>query len=126
MEAYSKFLHSNLIAEMKAEFPFIDKIINEIQQKNYGLNIEYKKFKRILVLNNVDSLKIDEFIKSLFEKDYMFAYIHKGKALIGDYNTFIDKLNEKKFWFFRKYKISLIIHPDEAVLRHKMRDSLFN
>lgn len=111
IEEYSTFLHNNLIAETKAEFPEIDSIMSKILLSHYGETLSFEEF--MLILNsetNNESRDID-LLKSLFKKQYVVGIDVKGKHLFSEIEKLLQKVNEKKFFFFKKNKIYILLHP---------------
>jgi hypothetical protein len=113
LDAYTKFLYNNLIAELKAEFPVIDDVIKALQNIYVGLLSQftyipvenfYKIVQPILTKEGTDKI-----IKALMENNYLIAIVKKNKRVITTYEDFLQALDEKKFKFFRKNKIQLFM-----------------
>jgi hypothetical protein len=111
LDAYTKFLYNNLIAELKAEFPLIDDVLKALQRVYIGLlnqftYIPIENFYKIVqpILNKNGT---DKIIKSLMENNYLVAIIKKSGIVITTHEEFSQALEEKKFKFFKKHKIQL-------------------
>lgn len=123
IEAYTRFLHNNLIAEMKAEHPKIEEILSKLQQ-NYGDNIEYGKFNNIVKDIGYKNEDVDQLLQSLFDKGYMIGVNERTKEVVNDLDTLIKLYNEKWLWLFKKNNIILIPHPDEFFIKYKKSNFL--
>jgi len=111
LDAYTKFLYNNLIAELKAEFPMIDDVLKALQNVYIGLLNQftfipvdnfYKIVQPIITKEGVDNI-----IKALMENNYLVAIIKKNKKVITSYEDFIIALSEKRFKVFKKNKMQL-------------------
>ena len=111
IEEYSNFLHNNLIAEMKAEYPEIDLIMSKILSKHYGESLDYSQFMEILHSVTSQKTRDIEIVKSLFKKQYVVGVDLKGKKIINDFEKLYSRVHEKKFFFFKKNKIFILLHP---------------
>jgi len=113
LDAYTKFLYNNLIAELKAEFPMIDNVIKALQNIYAGLLSQftfipvenfYKITQPILTREGTDKI-----IKALMENNYLVAIVKKNKRVITTYEDFLYALDEKIFKYFKKNKIQLFM-----------------
>ena len=113
IEEYSNFLHNNLIAEMKAEYPEINEIMAKIVRQSYGIKINYSVFMGILnsVTKNKD--KDYEIFNSLLSKRYIIGLDEKREETYNNADDIIKKENEKKFFFFKKNNIYIKLHPQK-------------
>jgi hypothetical protein len=120
VEHYSKFLHNNMIAEMKASFPEIDVILMELQKK-FTAWIDYPNFISTLKKKKYDEKRQKEFIKSLFEKQYIVGInkSNKNKKILT-IEELENSLEEKRF-FFMKSRVVILLNPQVIYLK-----SLFN
>jgi hypothetical protein len=91
IEAYTNFLHINLIAEMKAEFPNIEEIMIKLQE-SYGQKIQYKDMIGLLKEYNYDASGIDVFLNSLFNKGYIIGINQRNDEIIRDLKTLKKKV----------------------------------
>ena len=93
-DEYVNLLHANLIAELRAEYPEVEDIMNEIQRKYYGIYFEYTTFLGILSEYNMNIGRQNEFIDSLFKNDYIRGQAN-GTAIsnIDDLNIYHNKKN---------------------------------
>jgi len=114
-EAYSNFLHKNLIAELKAEYPEIENIMNEIQHKYYGYFLDYNKFRSFL-----DSIGYKDrkclFINTLFKNNYITCVANK-KTLLKSFSELEEYNNKKRMFFLRKYSVQVLLHPDWMLVK---------
>jgi nucleoside-triphosphatase THEP1 len=111
LDVYTKFLYSNLIAELKAEFPLIDDVLQALQRIYTGLlnhftYIPVENFYKI-VQPILGKDKTDKIIKVLMENNYLVATIKKEKSVIDKHEEFTRAMEEKTFKFFKKHKIQL-------------------
>lgn len=122
IDAYTNFLHSNLIAEMKAEYPEIDNIVGKIQQEYFNDLIDYNSFYKILINHGYNEGKAKSFIESLFEKQYIIAVneTQDGKML-QNFQELNNAANEKTFWLFKKNKIYILINPQSYYIQNHKR-----
>jgi hypothetical protein len=111
LDAYTKYLYNNMIAELKAEFPEIDDIIKALQKTYIGLLNQftyipvetfYKIVKPILGKNGSNNI-----IKALMNNNYLVAIARKGKTILTTHEEFTNIIEEKKFKFFKKHKVKL-------------------
>jgi hypothetical protein len=121
IEAYTYFLHNNLIAEMKAEHPKIEEILSKLQH-NYGDSIEYTKFRTTVSEFNYNENGIDYLLQSLLDKGYMLGVNERNKEVIYNLDVIKKLFYEKRYWFFKANRIILIPHPDEYFLKYKKFD----
>jgi len=124
IEAYTRFLHTNLIAEMKAEYPKIEEILASLQ-RGYGVSIEYSKFIELLVGMDFTTDDIDALLHSLLQKGYLICVNERNKEMISNLDRIKYLFSEKRYIFFRKNKLILIPHPDEFFIKYK-KASLLN
>lgn len=115
---YTNFLHSNMIAETKAQFPEIGHIIKEIKI-NYPFGIiEFRDLKRILKRFKYNKDSMEKFIDFLIGKNYLTAYEKKQKKVLKNFSHIDSELKKKKFFFFNKPEIFLnfILHRGKPKL----------
>jgi Cdc6-like AAA superfamily ATPase len=105
---YTNFLNENLIAETKAEYPEVDKILAKLQEY-YGEKIEYKTFSKILDEFGFNQNKKKKFTKVLFESGYMLGFDNVTNQPFADIDILERKLNEKKWLVFPR-KVYVIAH----------------
>jgi len=105
---YTKFLNNNLIAEAKAEFPEIANILAKLQE-HHGEKLEYRKFRKIVEDFGYDSKRIEELVKTLFDKGYMVGFDEKTNKSFSDLKILKSKLKEKR-WFIFRNKVYVIAH----------------
>jgi hypothetical protein len=111
LDAYTKFLYNNLIAELKAEFPMIDDVLQALQRVYAGLlnqftYIPVENFYKI-VQPILGKDKTDKIIKILMENNYLVAIIKKNNLVLTAHEEFIRAMEEKIFKFFKRHKIQL-------------------
>jgi hypothetical protein len=109
LDIYTKFLYSNLIAELKAEFPLIDDVLQSLQRVYTELlsqftSIPVENFYKIVqpILNKEST---DKIIKALMENNYLVAIIQKKDIVLTTYEEFKRFMEEKTFKFFKKHRI---------------------
>lgn len=121
VNAYTSFLHMNLIAETSAEFPKIDEILSKLQE-NFGQPIDYYKFKGIISSFEHDEYTANKLIEALFAKGYLVGIDKKGDEIFSDIIKLNEKLNTKSIpiigRFFKK-KIYIIAHPKYQIRKVK-------
>lgn len=113
IEEYSNFLHNNLIAEMKAEYPEINEIMSRIVNQSYGKEINYSVFMGILNSVTKNRNKDSEIFKSLLTKRFIIGFDEKRDGTYDKADEIIKKESEKKFFFFKKNKIYIRLHPQK-------------
>jgi hypothetical protein len=111
LDAYSKFLYNNLIAELKAEFPKIEEILKSLQRVYTGLLSKFEfipidNFYKI-VHEIINKDETDKFVTVLMEKNYLIAIIKKSNRVITTYSDLVSAEKERIFRFFKKNKILL-------------------
>jgi len=111
LDAYTKFLYNNLLAELKAEFPMIDDVLQALQRVYRGLlsqftSIPVDNFYKIVqpILSKDET---DKIIKALMENNYLAAIIKKKNLVITTHEEYKRVMDEKTFKFFRKHRIQL-------------------
>jgi len=125
VNAYTSFLHMNLIAETSAEFPNIEQILSKLQQ-NYGQPIDYFKFKGIIISFEHNEKIADKLIEALFTKGYLVGIDTKGKEVFSDIRKLNEKVKTSSFpilgglldRLFRK-RIFIIAHPKYQIIKGK-------
>jgi len=121
IEAYSKFINQNLIAEAAVEFPEISEILAKLQHHS-GKPIKFSEFESILNIFQYDSEKKMAFMKRLFDHQYMIGYYAKSKK-ISTYEELIERMNQKtsilnyKEWFKSK-DIYVIAHAKQFLIKN--------
>lgn len=116
IEAYTIFLHNNLIAEMKAEFPDIEIILMKLQE-TYGQEVDYYEFKDLVTNLNFNLDQYNELLDSLFNKNYIIGFGRKGEKIL-DLKT-LEKRLRPKFKIFKRGKTKLVVNPDVYQIKHK-------
>jgi hypothetical protein len=111
IDEYSNFLHNNLIAEVKAEFPEIERIMSQIQTSLFGQRVEFQKFHDILMKITNDESRNVAILESLFNKQYMIGMSKRGPSIFTDYEEMAKKVDERFLFFFRRHKIYILLHP---------------
>lgn len=127
INAYTSFLHMNLIAETSAEFPNVDKILAKLQQ-NFGQPIDYYKFKNIIFSYEHNEESTCKLIEALFTKGYLVGIDIKGKEIFSDIQKLNDKLNAKKTSIIGKLfkkKIYIVAHPKYQIIK-RTQNMLFS
>lgn len=119
VDAYSNFLNKNLIAEMKAEFPKIENILIQLQRENIHELIDYNLFTKVLSDHKYSPDKTNSLLESLFKKEYLIGIIENTGEFLYDFNLLKLKLNERRFLFFHKYTIKLILSPMCSSIKYK-------
>lgn len=119
VEAYSNFLNKNLIAEMKAEFPKIEDILIQLQRENIHELVDYNLFTKVLSHHNYSPDKTNSLLKSLFEKEYLIGLIENTGEFLYDFNSLKLKLGERRYFFFPKSTIKLILSPMGYSIKYK-------
>lgn len=109
LDEYTKYLYGNLIAELKAEYPEIDKILRELQSVYSGVLTQFtfisidNFYKTIQKYINKDEK--EKFTKVLMENEYLVAVIKNSNIVINNYDDLLSAMSERKFRIFRKNKI---------------------
>lgn len=121
IEAYTIFLHNNMIAEIKAEFPKIEDLLQQLQ-KNYYYEkpCEYSKFKDVALSIGMEFNEFEKLLESLFNNQYLIGTIDRGgEGVINTLQLLNKKVGEKRFWLFKKNKVYLLLNPKEYLLKRK-------
>lgn len=121
IEAYTIFLHNNMIAEIKAEFPKIESLLQKLQ-KNYYYEIpcEYSKFREVALSTGMEINEVDRLLESLFNNQYLIGVLgRRSEMVINNLQSLNKKLGERRFWIFKKNKVFLILNPNEYLLKKK-------
>jgi len=116
IEAYSQFLHSNLIAEMKAEYPNIENVMTAIQAKlRFDQLIDFSVF--LGTIKNVvgSREKAQKIIESLFNKQYIIGVNEKTQVIYRTYDELVITLEKRRFFVLRN-KVSVILYPRSGLL----------
>ncbi|MCW7467782.1 P-loop ATPase, Sll1717 family [Leptospira levettii] len=114
LEAYSSFLHNNLIAELRAEFPEIVDVVGIISSRYANSYIEYSEFLGLLRECNITD-KAFLFLESLFSKQYIVGKnLSRGNRIIHSYSELLVQLKERRF-IFLKPSIHLLLNPISIV-----------
>lgn len=117
IEVYTNFINKNLIAETKAEYPEVLEILSKLQE-HHGEKLEYKKLKKILNSIGYNSQRQDDFVATLFEKDYMVGFDTVTNSPFSDLETLRTKLKEKKYFIFPN-RVYVIAHAKYYLIKHK-------
>ena len=122
IEAYTKFINQNLIAEAAAEFSEISEILAKLQ-RHYGQQIKFSEFDLILDAFNYDSDKKMAFMKRLFDHQYMIAYDAKTNRLFS-YEEILERLSQKFSFFkprtwFKSKDIYVIAHAKQYLIQKR-------
>jgi hypothetical protein len=111
IDAYTRYLYNNLIAELKAEFPLIEEIIKELQN-NYSslLNqftlIPLDNFYKILQMH-IEKDNADRLLKTMMDNSYLVGFIKKNNQVITNYEELNVAISKKIFKVFKKNKVLL-------------------
>ncbi len=121
IEAYTIFLHNNMIAEIKAEFPKIEDLLQQLQKDYYYEKpCEYSKFKEIALSIGMEFNDIERLLESLFNNQYLIGIIGgRSKTVINTLQLLNKKVGERRFWLFKKNKVYLLLNPKEYLLKSK-------
>lgn len=121
VNAYTYFLHMNLIAETSAEFPNIDYILTKLQE-NFGQPLDYYKFRAIINKYEQDNETTERLIETLFAKGYLVGIDIKGNEIFSDARLLKEKLSRKPFPIFGRFvkkKVLIISHPKYQIMKAK-------
>lgn len=126
VEVYTIFLYNNMIAEIKAEFPKIEDLLQQLQKDYYYENpCEYSKFKDIALAIGMEANEVERLLESLFNNQYLIGILgRRGETVINNLQALNKKLVERRFWIFKKNKIYLILNPMEYLLKKKWYQKL--
>jgi hypothetical protein len=100
-EQYFHFLNSNMVSEMKEEYPFLFDMISHISILPNPSEIKVSELLSIFnYLNNSYDVDFDNFLKSLFTKQYIYAVIKsQNNRVVRGYNEFMVASAKKRFLF---------------------------
>jgi hypothetical protein len=96
---YSKFLFYNLVNELNAEHPKIDKILDTIKQLDSPI-VEYKRVLSIIIKQGYSSEEAHRLIEELFRNEYFIGVDKNGHNAFEDVNELNKKLKTKKWKIF--------------------------
>ncbi len=121
IEAYTIFLHNNMIAEIKAEFPKIEDLLQQLQKNYYYENpCEYSKFKDIALSIGMETNEVERLLEALFNNQYLIGVLgRRGETVINNLQLLNKKIDERRFMIFKKNKVFLILNPKEYLLKKK-------
>ena len=116
-EAYSNFLHHNMIAETQAEFPEIVSILSEIQTRYAGGWLPYNELTSMLGRLGYDADRTLRFIDFLFGKNYMVAQVNARQRLVDSSAELLSLLAQRRLFWFRKHRARVWLNPAVPRLR---------
>lgn len=117
IEAYSNFLHRNMIAETRAEFPEVAEVVSEIQAKYYGSWLPYVDFRGMLRRYGYSKERVDQFVDFLFGKSYMVAVVDGREKFVTNRTELASLLGQRRFLLFRRHRARVLMNPGSYRLR---------
>lgn len=103
---YTEFLNGNLIAEMKAEYPDVQDILNIFQLHKAMKYRDYiSKLKSHFGYNDK---KIQELTETLFKNNYLIAFDKTSKVFYTTYKELESGLSKKRF--FMRHNIFIFVN----------------
>jgi len=114
--AYSRFLHHNMLSETRAQFPEAERIFEKVQDNYRNGLLPYNDFLQILHSVEYSDDKISEFLDFLFKKDYLIAYPYRSSRIINNLVKLSEILKERRFLVFRRHKVYVQIQPNRQRL----------
>jgi hypothetical protein len=104
---------------MKAEFTKIEDILIQLQRENIHELIDYNLFTKVLSNHNYSPDSANSLLESLFNKEYLIGLVENTGECLYDFNTLKLKLDERRFYFFPKNTIKLILSPMDYSIKYK-------
>jgi len=122
LEVYSSIANQNIIAEIKAEYPYVEDVFVELQRYRTSA-IQYPAFIKILTASGVPIPEQFPLIDTLFSKSYLLAFNKRSKTPISDIDTLMEELKPKKWWPHWPFlpKISMYPHAKSYYLDSKRK-----
>lgn len=110
LEIYSSIINQNIIAEIKAEFPYVEGLLVELQRYR-SLSISHKVLLSILENSAVPESERNQLIETLFLKGYLIAYNHRTDQMISNLDTLSESLKLKRWWPYWPLLPKISIYP---------------
>jgi hypothetical protein len=109
LEEYSKFLYNNLIKELQAIFPKIEKNIIDLQMDYPGLLSESTVIPIETFYRKVEGIEEEKekLLRTLMEENYVLGMIKSNENIITNFDELHLKMNEKFLRIFKRNKILL-------------------
>ncbi|PIS18413.1 MAG: hypothetical protein COW19_04905 [Zetaproteobacteria bacterium CG12_big_fil_rev_8_21_14_0_65_55_1124] len=122
LEIYSSIANQNIIAEIKAEFPYVEDLFVDLQRYRSSA-IRYKDFVAILKKKGIPEPEHEALIETLFLKGYLLGYNHSSNLPITDLQTLLANLEPQTFWqrWVSKPKVLIYPHAKSYYLDSKKR-----
>ncbi len=117
IDAYSRFLHSHMLSETRAQFPYVDKVFAKVQDTYRHGWLPYAEFRDILLSIGYSDDKVEEFVDFLFTKDYLLGYSNHSSLVIDNIQKLTETLTERRFWLFRRHRVFVQLQPNRQRLR---------
>jgi hypothetical protein len=123
IQEYGRFLYYNLIAELRAEFPFIDRLLNAVDQEYTEIeqHMPVNRFRKLFEEYNDSGLNFDTLLKRLFDGGYVLATNRTTNSQITSYKDFAHELTRRRL-IFLPHRINLILKPQEVIRLNYLRE----
>jgi hypothetical protein len=119
VEAYSNFLHQNMISETQAEFPEISVILSEVQRKYPSGWLPFQDFRQMLYRVGYSAERMKVFLDFLFSKNYLIAMVNGRERVVTDRTELITLLGQRRLLLFRKHRAKVMLNPGLHRLRSR-------
>jgi hypothetical protein len=118
LDNYTNFLYQNLVAEMSAEYPYIRKMIVELQSR-FVDKIEINKFRDLVKTYEPSENKARQLISELFLNEYIVATdnVHNERYITYEEALKADENNKGRFRFFTRKYVYIVQHPRYAKVK---------
>lgn len=118
VEQYSHYLYQNMIAETRARFPQIVAVLTEVNRLTHSGMLEDRRFDRLLSRNGISGENRDEFLKFLFEKDFIYCFERNTEKVVENADEFFELSKKKRVGMFRKHRMMVQVIPNRARLKN--------
>jgi hypothetical protein len=109
-----------MIAEIKAEFPLIENLLQQLSHRFYYQRPpEYHQFRDTALSVGILENDFDRLIELLFDNQYLIGVqVRRDEPPITSVYDLNKSLRERRFYFL-KNKVYLILNPMEHLLKNK-------
>jgi hypothetical protein len=110
IEEYSKFLYNNLIKELQATFPKVEKNLSELQLDYPGLLSESTIIPIEMFYKRIEETEEEKerLLRALMDENYVLGMIKSNKNTISNFDELCLKMKERFLKIFRRNKILLV------------------
>jgi hypothetical protein len=111
LEAYSNYLHRNMIAETQAQFPEIAGVVREVQARYSTGWVPFQDLRQILHRLRYSVERTNQLLDFLFGKGYLIAVVSGREKYVTDREELTRLLSQRRLLFFKRHRARMMLNP---------------